>query len=122
MADDVLYGSCLCGAVQLELAGPPAELLHCHCRMCQKAHGAAFATFAMLRPDQLTITRGAGCIETYRSSPGIDRRFCGLCGSTLAFARAGADRVGLAASVIDSELPALPGRHVYEASRVSWLP
>ncbi len=122
MSDPVLQASCLCGAVQLELAGPPAELLHCHCRMCQKAHGAAFATFAMVRRDQLTVAHGAECIESYRSSPGIDRRFCGLCGSTLEFARAGADTVGLAASVIDSELPALPSRHVYEQSKASWLP
>ena len=40
-----LRGSCLCGAVQLQLTEWPKRLTHCHCRMCQKQYGAAFASF-----------------------------------------------------------------------------
>src|SRR5207249_145423 len=36
-------GSCLCGDVAFELV-PGDWMGHCHCSMCRKAHGAAFAT------------------------------------------------------------------------------
>ena len=40
-----LTGSCLCGAVTYEVRGPFNMMVHCHCSMCRKHHGAAFATF-----------------------------------------------------------------------------
>jgi len=40
----MLRGSCLCGGVRYEIAGPLSGALNCHCSMCRKAHGAAFRT------------------------------------------------------------------------------
>jgi hypothetical protein len=42
----MLVGSCLCGTVRYELRATIESLCHCHCIMCQKAHGAAFGTYA----------------------------------------------------------------------------
>ena len=39
-----LRGSCLCGEVRFEIDGPLMRSSHCHCRQCQKAHGAPFRT------------------------------------------------------------------------------
>ena len=39
----MIKGSCLCGTVQWRLDPPFGEMSHCHCSMCRKAHGAAFA-------------------------------------------------------------------------------
>jgi hypothetical protein len=41
-----LRGSCLCGEVRFEIDGPLMRSSHCHCRQCQKAHGAPFRTRA----------------------------------------------------------------------------
>ena len=38
-------GACLCGTVRYELDGPFTAMMHCHCSMCRKQHGAPFATF-----------------------------------------------------------------------------
>jgi hypothetical protein len=38
--DDVRTGGCLCGAIRYHIAAPPVEALYCHCRICQRAHGA----------------------------------------------------------------------------------
>src|SRR5688572_17400839 len=38
-------GACLCGTVRYELDGPFTMMMHCHCSMCRKHHGAPFATF-----------------------------------------------------------------------------
>ncbi|WP_455168458.1 GFA family protein [Alkalimarinus alittae] len=37
----MLKGSCLCRQVQYEIKSMPRKVSHCHCRMCQKQHGAA---------------------------------------------------------------------------------
>jgi hypothetical protein len=39
-----LRGSCLCGGVRFEIAGPLMRSSHCHCRQCLKGHGAPFRT------------------------------------------------------------------------------
>jgi hypothetical protein len=40
-------GACLCGKVRYAMAGPFTAMSHCHCSMCRKHHGSAFATFAI---------------------------------------------------------------------------
>ena len=38
-------GSCLCGSIRYTLDRPIEEIDHCHCSMCRRFHGAAFATY-----------------------------------------------------------------------------
>ncbi len=42
----VVRGGCLCGRVRYEVAGPLANADHCHCSMCRRQHGAAFAAIS----------------------------------------------------------------------------
>ena len=81
---ETLRGSCLCGDVVWETTGPLEFMTHCHCSRCRKAHGSAFATFAMCQPGEVRLLRGSERIVRYESSPGLFRRFCGsspLCGA-----------------------------------------
>ena len=48
----MIRGSCLCGAVRLEIAGTPRSLSYCHCSRCRKAEGV-FA--AVLIPAGLSL-------------------------------------------------------------------
>ena len=68
-------GSCLCGAVQFE-AGPFDAMLHCHCSMCRKHHGAMFATFLAGKADGFRWIAGEDQLATYRSSANGLRPFC----------------------------------------------
>ena len=54
----VLTGGCQCGAVRFALSAPPARISICHCRMCQKASGAPFASFADIEHADFSWTRG----------------------------------------------------------------
>ena len=39
--EKTLTGGCLCGEVRYRITQAPVEALYCHCRMCQRAHGAS---------------------------------------------------------------------------------
>lgn len=120
MLRETLKGACLCGTVRFEVAAAPSEIIRCHCRMCQKAHGAPFATFARFRHEDFSVTAGAESIATYRSSDAAQRTFCRQCGSTLQFMRDGAGTFGLAISALDTPLEPQPVRGYHEASRSGW--
>ena len=54
----VLTGGCQCGAVRFALSAAPVKVSICHCRMCQKAAGAPFASFADIERSDFAWTRG----------------------------------------------------------------
>lgn len=76
-------GRCLCGAVRYRVTGEPIWASHCHCESCRRATSAAFATYAGFDRERFEITAGEPAI--YRSSPGVERRFCRQCGSPITY-------------------------------------
>ena len=78
--------NCLCGSVAWELLAEPYAIYNCHCRMCQKAHGAAFGTYCFVRPDQIRWTSDTKTIVNYRSSDVLVRSSCDVCGSFVPYA------------------------------------
>jgi len=121
MEAEIHPGSCLCGTVRFELSGPPTDLLHCHCRMCQKAHGAVFATFARVPHEAFRIVAGEAYVACYRSSEHCTRTFCSVCGSSLQFLRDGRGDFGLAVSALDRPPEPQSIRDVCTDTRVAWL-
>jgi hypothetical protein len=80
----VLTGGCQCGAVRYALYNPPERAGICHCRMCQKAVGGPFSTWANVPIENFAWTRGSP--GTFRSSSAGERGFCPRCGTPLYFA------------------------------------
>jgi len=76
-------GGCLCGAIRYRASQAPRWAAHCHCSMCRKVSGAPFLTFVEFPEGTFAWTLGEP--RPYRSSPGVMRRFCAECGSTLTF-------------------------------------
>ena len=54
----VLTGGCQCGAIRFALKAAPAKVSICHCRMCQKASGAPFASLADIEHSDFAWTKG----------------------------------------------------------------
>ena len=78
-------GHCLCGAVRWSLSAEPFAIYNCHCRMCQKSHGAAFGTYAFVKADQFRWLGDNSSVVHYRSSETLTRCFCGKCGSVVPY-------------------------------------
>ena len=116
-------GSCLCGQVTYQLTCEPVKVSHCYCTMCQKQHGAAFATYASLPKEHLVYTSGKELLVTYHSSGSIVRKFCGCCGSSLEWSGSPdyPDWASIAIATLDT--PFTPKRitEIYTDTKPCWL-
>jgi hypothetical protein len=114
----MIEGTCLCGALQYEVTGPVLNLVHCHCSMCRKHHGAPFATWAVVPEKALRWLHGQSTLSGYPSSPERVRHFCGTC-SSVAPTLVG-DRVLVPAGNLFGELGVVGGFHMFVGSKAPW--
>jgi hypothetical protein len=113
-------GGCLCGAVRYTLHGAPDWSAHCHCRSCQKATGAAFATWAGVKAENFEVIKGQ--LTVCKTSPGVERGFCGKCGTSLTYVGAGwPGQVSVLAPTLDEPDTVAPTVHVYVEHQLPWV-
>ena len=74
-------GKCLCAEVQIELTGAISEIIHCHCSLCRKNSGTAYATNGFINTAELKVTQGESLLTSFTTKPGRHRHFCSKCGS-----------------------------------------
>jgi hypothetical protein len=114
-------GSCLCGGVQFE-AGPFDSMVHCHCSMCRKHHGAMFATFLTGSADSFRWLAGEKRVAVYHSSDKGLRPFCRDCGSVAPTALPALGVAFVPAGNLEGDPGMRPERHMFAASRAEWFP
>src|SRR5262249_12083447 len=56
--DETLICGCLCGQIRYRITAAPVEALYCHCRMCQRAHGAPVIAWLTVPLDAFLVTAG----------------------------------------------------------------
>jgi len=114
----MITGSCLCATVKFAVDHPFDRMLHCHCSMCRKLHGAAFATYGIGPAQGLRWLEGEDAIRRYESSPGFIRAFCGHCGSALPGLRG--ERVIVPVANLDGDANVNPTCHIFAGSKAPW--
>lgn len=123
MAIETNYqGGCLCGAVRYTASQFEPKMAHCHCSMCRKFHGAAFATFGSVKRENFEWVQGEEALAAYTAPNGTVRRFCKHCGSSLTFApnQAAVEVVEITLGSLDSSLGCVPDAHIYVHSKADW--
>ena len=114
-------GGCLCGSIRYEIHRRHLNAMHCYCSMCRKAHGTAFSTHVMARPDQVEWSHGESTLRAYRSSATGYRKFCPACGShLLVHGQTGDDTLAIPAGTLDGNPPLTILGHMYVVECVSW--
>ncbi len=68
-------GSCLCGAIAIEVHGGIDSIIHCHCSKCRKSSGTAYATNGFIKKAGLIIKTGEEQIGFYETAPGKNGTF-----------------------------------------------
>ena len=117
----MISGSCQCGGVRYTVDSEFSDVTNCHCTMCQKIHGAAYGTYGEVRRDRMRWTEGNDLLRVYSSSKGVERRFCGLCGSTLHFQfDLEPDNCYVTLGSVDGDPGVAPKSHIFVGSRAPW--
>ncbi|MVF12250.1 GFA family protein [Ketobacter sp. MCCC 1A13808] len=89
------FGSCLCGQIKYKVTSFEKDMAHCHCSMCRKFHGSAFATFGEVRAENFEWASGHGKLKSYTAHNGTVRKLCDVCGSSLIFESEASKRGGV---------------------------
>ncbi|WP_434362763.1 GFA family protein [Parasalinivibrio latis] len=116
------HGGCLCGAIRYEVAEIEPAMGHCHCSMCRKFHGAAFATFGEAKAENFRWTAGEHLLKAYIAPNGTTRQFCSQCGSSITFEPSDSDGslVEFALGTLESDIPQRPDVHIFTAYKADW--
>ena len=115
----MVQGSCLCQGFRFEVDGEFGNMMDCHCSMCRKAHGAAFATFVGCRTDDYRVVEGEDLVGEYKSSEQGVRYFCKVCGSNLPMAAG--EEVYIPAGMLDGDPGVRTSAHYFVGSKAAWV-
>jgi hypothetical protein len=113
-----MNGTCLCGEVRWTAEGGPTSVHHCHCSMCRRWTGGAFATLVWFRRDSVRWTGAPP--KLHRSSPIAQRSHCETCGSPIHLAYDESDEVAFAAGTVEHPELLQPTHHYGAESRLRW--
>lgn len=116
-------GSCLCGDLRFEATWPSQWVAHCHCTMCQRAHGAPVVTWVGIAEERVRIDDPQSRLQWYDSTPGVAQRgFCARCGTTLFFRSSRwPGELHIVRSNFDGPVDREPQVHVNWETHVDWL-
>jgi len=116
----MVKGRCLCGDIEFEIELIPDQVYSCHCSICQRSHGAAFATQALAKGNSLTFVSGKEKLAEYFSGGGF-RAFCSNCGSRLMnYAKNKDDYLSVAVSCLENKNELGPVANVCIETKLDW--
>lgn len=115
------HGSCLCGGVKIQVSGEISDIIHCHCSLCRKSSGTAFATNGFVASEDFHINEGESLLGAYELQPGKKRHFCTRCASPVFSSNAqDPTRIRLRLGILDCDIDEKPGSHNFVTSRANW--
>lgn len=116
-------GSCLCGAVAYEIAGPPVMMFQCHCSRCRKARSAAHGANVFYKADGFRWTRGQELVREYKIPEArfYTVAFCGQCGAAVPKVSQERGIAVVPVSSLDTDPGMTPMAHIFVDSRAPWF-
>lgn len=132
MPDDTVIheGGCTCGHVRYSVESKPLIVHCCHCSMCQRQNGSAFAVNALIEADRVRLLQGDIAEITVPSPSGNGQVIArcpkcqvavwsnylifykGILGEAIRFIRVG---------TLDDPSKMPPDIHIYTSSKQPWL-
>ena len=121
MADNLIAGECLCGAVKFHISGAFESFFLCHCSRCRKDSGSAHSANLFSSTATLTWASGEESVKTFRlSGTRHTKSFCSECGSALPIALPELGLLVVPAGSLDSRIDIQPNAHICYSSRANW--
>lgn len=113
-----ITGGCYCGRVRYKLVEMPKSCGICHCRSCRRIAGAESVGWAVFDVGVFSFTSERP--EEFRSSPGVERSFCGTCGTTLTYENEGRALIDVTLASLDDSEVLTPTKETWCQDRISW--
>lgn len=117
--DQELAGRCFCKAIRYR-CGPllyPPTL--CHCESCRRAAGAHAVGWLTVGREHLRWSGAAP--REFESSPGVQRAFCGRCGTPLSYRSAARPtEIDLTIGSLEHPELATPTDHIWMQDAPPW--
>jgi len=114
-------GKCLCGAVQVQITGAITDIIHCHCSLCRKSTGSAYATNGFVQSSEFIIKEGQELLSQFSFKPGRHRYFCSCCGNPVYSSNeSDPERVRIRLGLLDSDIQERPISHNFVTSKANW--
>jgi hypothetical protein len=114
-------GRCHCGSIRFEFAGEPGEVSFCHCSICRRVGGSAFAAYVEVSEAALEVSEVKARLSRYKPTERLEKDFCENCGVQI-FTRhvsfPGLVYINLCAMTDDHSLA--PEYHQFVASKAKW--
>ena len=122
---DTATARCHCGGVELVAEFPSRFCAHCYCHSCRVTHASGVVTWIGFKKAQVRVTKGLELMRDYTSSPGTTRKFCGQCGTRIAFeSQHGnwADEFHLPLALFVTPVDRAPTVNAFATERPEWAP
>ena len=115
-----ITGRCLCGQITYRAGAAPLWQMHCHCESCRRATSSGFTSFFSVADGQWAWTGPEPAL--FRSSPGVERRFCPTCGSQMSYrSEEVPGEMHFYAASLDHPETYRPEAHDFSAERLPWI-
>ena len=122
LANMVIQGGCLCGAVRYAVQAPPISTGYCHCSCCRKFSGSVVNAWTAF---PLSAFRFLHEEPSYvASSPIAERGFCPKCGASLTYKLVRPGKTAylvVHTSSLDEPENFAPSVHSGIESKISWF-
>ncbi|MBD5771389.1 GFA family protein [Marinomonas colpomeniae] len=114
-------GRCLCGEVEIKINGDITDIIHCHCSLCRKNSGTAYATNGFIQSSEFEFVSGEKSLSLFSLKPGRSRHFCSKCGSPV-YSSNDQDptRFRIRLGILDSDIKERPISHNFVSSKANW--
>lgn len=114
----MVSGSCICNAIQFEVADDNYGVVQCHCSKCRKMTGSTADAMILVPTNKFKWLSGVELIAKYKTSVTSVRAFCSVCGCTLPVESG--ENYWVPAGVLDGEYKAFVKAHIYVGSKLNW--
>lgn len=117
----MIEGQCLCGEVTFELDPNRVVLFNnCYCRKCQRNSGTGFVSQLQVEREAFNWLQGKHKVQLFESSPGVNRAFCGQCGSRLPMTEVEGNYVPVPVGLLNDEFDHKPEVNMHLNDKAGW--
>jgi hypothetical protein len=116
-------GGCACGAVRYRLTSEPLFVNCCHCLLCQRQSGTAFALNLVIEADRVEVVTGEPQPVVVEIDDGRTKTTyrCPACQVAVFGQSSRPDLRFVRAGTLDKASEIVPDAHIYTRSKLPWV-